>query len=342
MWLLGAGCSSDAPPETHESIPIITLEKVASVADGVALGWFVFEAKDRGANGDVLSPKPISHFTVERQAFLTGKWILATTLPPSARTYLDPEVEYGGRYLYRITSHFVDGRRTSFETADPVNGPPLWSFKFINPSKPAEAAKGMVYVKIVKFEKGYGKVEAKRIQYDGDRLGFWEETPGAEPTFVHRVSLPTGKAVEVDFNTGATLKSVLPTKLVVQVNRCRVIYDKPSGDRVGCDQVVEPRTLQVHQVIYRDSQGLHQVTVPDPGNFDQLCDHHQKNPDEPPKDPRLLQARLVLDEADRLWDIDSPSSIRAYQRLLKDYRDIVVRLHVRNRVEGRARQADDK
>jgi hypothetical protein len=29
-------------------------------------------------------------------------------------------------------------------------------------------------------------------------------------------------------------------------------------------------------------------------------------------------------------------------RLLKEYRDVVLRLQVRNRVEGRARQADDK
>jgi hypothetical protein len=158
---------------------------------------------------------------------------------------------------------------------------------------------------------------------------------------VHRVNLPTGKAVDVDFNTGATLKSVLPTKLVVAVKRCKVIYDKSSGNRIDCDQVVEKRTLEVHQVVYRDSQGLHQITIPDPGNFDLLCDHHRKNADEPPKDPRLLQARLLLDEADRLWDVDSASSIRAYQRLLKDYRDIVIRLQVRNRVEGRARQADD-
>jgi hypothetical protein len=59
------------------------------------------------------------------------------------------------------------------------------------------------------------------------------------------------------------------------------------------------------------------------------------------KDPRLLRARLLLDEADFLWDFDAAASIRIYQRLLKDYRDIVILLQVRNRVEGRARQADD-
>jgi hypothetical protein len=197
-------------------------------------------------------------------------------------------------------------------------------------------------VKILKFEKGVGKVEAKHIQYDGDQIGFWADTEGAEPTFLHRVRLPTGKAVDVDFNSGATLKSVLPTTLVVQVKRCKAIYDKPSGERVDCDQVVEPRSFATHLVNYRDSEGLHQIAVPDPGILDQRCDYHLKSSLEPPKDPRLLQARLLLNEADRLWDVDSASSIRAYQRLLKDYRDIVIRMQVRNRVEGRARQADDE
>lgn len=58
-------------------------------------------------------------------------------------------------------------------------------------------------------------------------------------------------------------------------------------------------------------------------------------------DPRMQDAQKLLAEADRLWDIDSAASIRAYQRLLKDYHDIVIQLQVRTRVEGRARQADD-
>lgn len=340
IWVLGAGCAADAPPQAHESIPMLSLEKVALVADGVTIGWFVFDAPLRGANDNLISPKPISHFTVERQSLPTGKWTLGATLPASARTYCDRDVDYGARYRYRVICHLVDGGTTSVETADPVKGPPLWSFTFTNPIKPAEAVKGMVYVKIVKFEKGYGRVEAKHVQYDGDRLGFWEETPGAEPTCVHRVKLPDGRAVDVDFNTGATLKAVVPTKLVVEVKRCKPIY-KLSGDRIGCDQVVEKRAFETCQISYRDSEGSHQINVPDPGKLDQLCDQHRENPNEPPKDSRLLQAKILLAEADRLWDIDSAASIRAYQRLLKDYRDIVIRLQVRNRVEGRARQADD-
>ena len=37
-------------------------------------------------------------------------------------------------------------------------------------------------------------------------------------------------------------------------------------------------------------------------------------------DPRLIQARILLDAAYRLLSIDSAASIRAYERLLKDYR----------------------
>jgi hypothetical protein len=339
--VLGAGC---AATETHEYRPTLSLEKVAAVADGISLDWFVFEATLLGADGDLVSPKPVSRFTVERQTVRTGEWSLAATLPASAQSYLDRDVEGGTRYLYRITSHFVDGATTSFETADPVTAPPLWSFKFVNPVKSSQAAKGMVYVKIAKFEKGVGKVEAKHVQVEGDRLGFWEETPGAEPTGVHRVNLPTGEGLDVDFNTGATLKTVLPAKVTVDVKRCKPVFDIKSGERIDCFNVVEKRVLDLYQVTYRDAGGLHPVTVPDPDilHFDQVCDYHREYPDEPMKDPRLLRARLLLDEADFLWDFDAAASIRIYQRLLKDYRDIVILLQVRNRVEGRARQGDDR
>jgi len=226
----------------------------------------------------------------------------------------------------------------------PAPEPPRWTLKFSNAIKPAGADKGMVYVSIEKVEKGVGKVQAKHIHFDGDRIGWWEEIPGADPTPLHRVTRADGKAVPavvVDFDTGMTLTSVVPVRRPVLLRRCKPIFNAPNGEKVACTVIEEIRQFDQHEISYRDGRDSYRVQVPDPALLHQLCPMHQQNFSEPAKEPRLEEARRLLDEADRSWDVDSARSIKLYQRLLQDYKDIVIRLQVRNKVEGRARQADE-
>jgi hypothetical protein len=178
-------------------------------------------------------------------------------------------------------------------------------------------------------------VEIAHLHSEGDFIGRWDHG------FRHAVTLADGTSIEADFNTGAQLDSVLPVSLAVDVQRCKQVFD-PDGTWIGCIRVQEKRTFQTHRITYWDRKGEHQLHFPEPGILNQMCKRHQENPNAVPTDRRLLEARTLLDEADRLWDSDSAASIALYQRLLKEYRDVVLRLQVRNRVEGRARQADDK
>ncbi len=205
----------------------------------------------------------------------------------------------------------------------------IWKLTFTNPSKPAEAAKGMVYVKIEKFEKGYGKVEKAHIHYDGDQIGFWEESAGADPTSKHRVATKGGKAIEVDFNINATLISVVPVKLTVDVKRCKAIY--AGGAKTGCEQIIEKRGFDTNTITYKDDEGV---------NLDQLCDEHsgkkivttlppdKDKPEEPKVDPtvalkakREAEAEKLFEEAEKATDKNKSLATTYYTRLLKEYAD---------------------
>ena len=329
-------------PQVRESAPTLSLEKVRSSPDGIALAWFVLQATFRCFDDDLLSPMPIAGFTLERQEAGSSRWtMLAAGIPAAARRYVDRGVEPGIRYLYRVTALLADGTSLATQTEEPVAGPPRWRLSFSRPSKPAGAAKGAVYVTIEKFEKGVGTVASKHVHQDGDSIGWWEETSGVGPTPQHPVTLPDGKELTIDFNSGAILETVVPMKQIVEIKRCRPVYDLRSGDQVGCDPIVEQRPFECHEISYEDAEGKHRVDVPELTSLNQLCRMHLANPNVPPGEPRLLEALTLLHEADRLWDIDSAASIKLYQRLQKDYKDVVIRLQVRNKVEGRARQADD-
>jgi len=294
--IVGVGCASEAPPTGLECNPTLTIEKAQPEGDGVSLGWFVLEATVRSSSGDLISPRPISTFTLERQPVSSEEWTLIRNLPASERAYLDLDVEFGVSYRYRITANFSDGGRTYVFTPDPVQLRPEWTLQFRNPTKPNGGAKGTVVVQIEKRLKGMGTVYASCIHQEGDRIGFWEEMPGGQPTSVHRVTLSSGESAVVDFNVGAVLRTVLPTKPGLLVKRCRKIYEKTSGQWIGCDQISEIRAIpetsasEVYRITYSDSKGEHGVILPEPGTLDLRCERHWENPSEHPVDIRLQDA----------------------------------------------------
>jgi hypothetical protein len=316
-------------------------------------------ARDKDNKADAAK---VTSFKLEREVNGSGRWeVLADSLDAKTLSYVDPKIDPKQKYNYRVSAFSNDknflerGGKIDAETgatANPsglvnmVTGAPvqtlgIWKITFSNATKQADAPKGMVYVKIEKFEKGVGKVEKSHIHYDGDAIGTWEESAGAEPTSKHRVAGKTGRTTEVDFNTGATLISVNPVKIVVDVKRCKPIYDKSTGNKTGCDQIIEKRNFDTAQIVYKDDEGTHKVYVPSPSSLDQLCEDHggrkmivaRPDTDKPADDPnkpdpkeaarlkKEADAEKMYDDAEKAMDKNKSLALQYYQKLLKDYGD---------------------
>jgi hypothetical protein len=300
-----------------------------------------------------------TYFVLEREVNGSGNWeTIADKLDTKVQSYVDSKIEPKSKYAYRVTAYSTDknfmerGGKIDEETGATPNpkglvnvaaGPQvqtlgIWKITFTNAMK-KEDAKGMVYVKIEKFEKGYGKVEKSHMQYDGDQIGFWEETAGADPTSKHRVPTKGGKAIEVDFNMGAALISVTPVKLVVDVKRCKPVYN-PDGTKKECLTMIEKRTFDTSLVTYKDDEGLKKIHVPSPNILDQLCDEHsgkkivvnlppdKDKPEDPKVDPkevarlkREADAEKMFEDAEKALEKNKSLATTYYQRLLGEFKD---------------------
>lgn len=302
-----------------------------------------------------------THFVLEREVNGSGKWeVLADKLDTKTQSYVDNKIEPKTKYAYRVSlfsteKNFLErgGKVDPIEGATPntsglvnvVTGPPtltmgIWKITYTNPMKPAEG-KGMVYVKIEKFEKGVGKVEKAHMQFDGDVIGVYDDPQGSEPTAKHRVQVGR-KSVEVDFNTGVTLISVNPVKLVVDVKRCKPIYDKTTGNKTGCEQIIEKRNFDTALITYKDDEGVKKMHQPSPSALDQLCEEHggkkiivtrpdgpSANPDEPKVDPKVAlmakkeaEAEKLFEQAEAALEKNKSLAKTYYQKLLSsEYKD---------------------
>jgi hypothetical protein len=210
--------------------------------------------------------------------------------------------------------------------------------KFTNPVRPADIDKGMVYVRIEKT-KGSAKITAKHVHVEGDRIGWWPETPDGEPVSIHPVTLPDGKVESVDFDTGLTLKSVVPAKKVLQVKRCKPVFAR-TGVKIACELCLENRAIECYEVIYGQGAGDIRVLVPGPNNLNLLCQTHERYPDFEFTAERGLEAHALLQQADQLWTTTPVAATEIYQRLLKEFLEYLDLFEVRKKVESRVRQAD--
>jgi hypothetical protein len=336
--------------------------------DNITVGWSYqdftsAQASKMAAAKEKTEAAKASHFVLERETNGTGKWeVLADKLDPKIQSYVDTKIEPKSKYAYRITAYSTDktflerGGKIDPETGAtpnpdgkvnvavgaPVQTMGIWKLTFTNATKPQDAAKGMVYVKIEKFEKGVGKVEKAHIHYDGDQIGWWDEPGSPEPVSKHRLATKTGRSIEVDFNMGAQLLTVNPVKLAVDVKRCKPIFDKSTGNKTGCEQIIEKRNFDTAVITYKDDEGLKKIHVPSPSSLDQLCDEHggrkiivappggdkPGTPDEPKVDPKEaakakkeMDAEKLFDEAEKALDKNRALALTCYNRLMKDFID---------------------
>jgi len=223
----------------------------------------------------------------------------------------------------------------------PIDSAPTWTLKFSNATSLAEAGTGRVSIAIEKFERGLGKVTAKHVHLEGSRIGWWPEAPEGESVSFHAVRMPGGKTEKVDFNTGMTLKSVHPVKKAVTVKRCKPIFGKGDGEKVSCEVFQEQRMFACYEILYGPGAEARRMNVPEPTSLNQLCPLHEWNPDASVSEERVKEARTLLAQADRLWATNSAAGSKTYRRLLADYKDMVLFLEVRTRVESRARHLDE-
>ncbi len=353
-------------------VPQVTAPVMDVAIDSITVGWsykdFTKQEADKMSREKDKAKKEagkVTHFKLEREVGASGKWeVIDEKLPVTTQSYVDTKIDPKMKYAYRVTAYSTEknylerGGTIDAETgatpnpsglvntaaSAPVQSLGIWKLTFTNPTKPQDAAKGMVYVKIEKFEKGVGKVEKAHIHYDGDVIGTWAESDGAEGVSKHRVATKSGKSIEVDFNTGATLISVNPIKLPVEVKRCKPIYDKSTGNKTGCEQIIEKRTIDTAQIMYKDDEGPHKMYVPAPNSLDQLCDEHggrkilvappttggdKSAPEDPAKmDPKEAakakkeaEAEKLFTEAEKAFDKNKSLAATYYNRLMKDYAD---------------------
>jgi len=350
-------------------VPEVSFLGTEVAIDSITVGWSYKDftnqevqkmARDKDKKADAAK---VTHFKLEREVNGSGKWeVLNETIDVKTQSYVDTKIEPKQKYNYRVTAYSTD--KTYLErggTLDPETGATpkptglvntatgtpvqtlgIWKLTFTNPTKPQDAPKGMVYVKIEKFEKGVGKVEKAHIHYDGDLIGTWEESAGGEPVSKHRVTPKNGRSVEVDFNTGASLQTVNPVKIVVDVKRCKPKFDNSTGIKIGCEQIIEKRNFDTAQIIYKDDEGVHKVYVPAPSSLDQLCEEHGgrkiivappvapggDKPEEPKVDPKEAarmkkeaDAEKLFDEAEKAQEKNKPLALQYYNRLMKDFAD---------------------
>ena len=363
----GKGYKKEVLKKVPVKVPHVAFGNVDVAIDQISVSWAYKdftpqEVQKMSRDKEKADAAKASHFVLEREINGNGKWeVLADKLDVKTQQFVDAKIEPKSKYAYRVTAYSTDknflerGGALDPETGATANpdgkintavGPQvqtlgIWKLSFTSPSKGAEAAKGMVYVKIEKFEKGIGKVEKSRIHYDGDQIGWWAETDGAEPVSRHRVPAKGGKAIDVDFDTKATLTSVAPVKLQVDVKKCKAIYDK--GAKTGCEQIVEKRNFDTYLITYKDDEGVKKIHVPSPNILDQLCEEHggrkivtslpgsttEKKDDEPKADPKEVarlkkeeDAAKLFDQAEAALDKNKALALTSYQRLLsKEYAD---------------------
>ena len=363
----GKGLEKAVIKKTPVLIPPVVFTGTEIAIDSVTVAWSykdftkAEELKMAREKDNKTEPAKATHFVLERQV-AGGKWeLLADKLDVKIQSYVDQKIDPKTKYAYRVTAYSTDknylergGAVDSVTGATPnpdgkintVTSPQIstmgiWNLTFTNATKLADAAKGMVYVKIEKFEKGVGKVESKHIHYDGDQIGAWAESDGAEPTSKHRVTVKS-KSILVDFNCGWTLVSVTPIKLPIEVKRCKTIFG-PGGVKTGCDTIIEKRMFDTAAIVYKDDEGVKKIYSPNPGSLDQLCEEHggpkkivvqmptdpkKDSPDEPKVDPkeaakakRETEAEKLFDEAEKALDKNKSLAETCYKRLMKDYAD---------------------
>jgi hypothetical protein len=335
--------------------PTVAFGSAAVDFDGVTLTWtikdFTKAEKRKGEKeNDYLG---LDHFLIERAPGGTDKWEKLTEVDGTTTSYKDTNIDPKKKYSYRITSfpetdtnakREVKAKGQTIAPPGAIQTQGIWKLSFLNPSKPSGSVKGMVMIKIEKYEKGKGTVNTSHIHYAGDKIGAWEEQPGSGDFVTTHRTFMNGKALAVDFGTGFSLIAVEPAKVTLEVKKCKKKYDK-GGNWVDCEIVTEKRSFETHEITFTDEEGEKKILSPNPRDSrlgqDDLCENHgggkiqvsrpgggsDVKPPEVKEDPKVAAKRKQEEEAARIFaDAEKAEAAKnksaaldLFHRLQKDY-----------------------
>lgn len=338
-------------------VPTAQLQAGTPAAEGIVLSWACefTETPGRRVKVDAVA------WTVERRKGTSGKWeVVADQLEfKDAKgqvryqdlNWTDTSLEPKTAYSYRVTP-IPDSKNTQWIKSKPENREPLkasnevavtsvgiWRLLFANLAARDEDKEtpGKAYVTVTKYDPAAGEVSVSKIQNEGEKLGWWPETAGAEATPEHTVySKKLGKSVKVNFDSGCVLKKItLGKELKYAYKECNLV---PTATGTECKGVENKEAKhKVNEVQYLDDEGKMQsfqinVTAPLP---DRLCEAHggpktELTPEEK-QAKRAEAAKKLLEEADALWNTkkekeagkrDKTAAKAKYKELLERYGDL--------------------
>lgn len=352
-------------------LPSLAMNESKPEVDGVELNWTLGKEtpdpdKDRGKT---VVKSTTFFFKVERLKKGEADW---TVLEPKAKgdstRYKDIRTTPKTEYQYRVTLGATDPPWTARNprqltdrvvTTAPVVTPGMWQFEFNNVTagdpdrekdgKP-DPLPATVYVKIIKWDPEYGRVEWTKIHKDKSPLGFSEEEGKVTP--IHPVRSPKkGGMVLVDFNCGGKIDQIIFEKLILyEYKLC-----KPKVGPGGVLACAGPETIKdhykIHEILYTDEEGKKQraerAAGPGPKS-DVPCPAHGGAP--PPREltkeekdaARNEEASKLLEDADRLWTSDTLADRKQaqekYNKLVNSFPDVAAVKPRLGELKDRAKQ----
>lgn len=281
-------------------IPPVTLGAAEVDLSGVTIHWEVktFTRQEELALQKEFDLLKYSHFTVERETAGSGKWeVLADKLPPTARNFKDTRIEPKTKYNYRVKAYVEpdkqgrtppEGNPVTLALPSPVQTLGIFRVTFINPGRVPGQDAYQVWVKIEKHDRELGPVEIRQFQRPGEKIGWWPEGRGGEPTSKHAVS-KGGRAHTIDFDTGMTLVSIKPTTVTLEITKCRKQITAQGAGQ--CQFVKEKRVFHdIHEIVVSEGGMEQTILIPNPKDSprarDEFCEIHggSKSAASPPTD----------------------------------------------------------
>lgn len=257
--------------EAPHVLAAITISSVDAALEGITVTFA------KGEVPDGYEESPVSGFVIERRKG-KGSWeVLDDDVAASATSYVDTKIEPKTEYTYRVRATTSDAKVTnatsgrgspSNEVATKSLG--IWKFSVLNPIPGDDIMekKGSAYIIIEKFDKEHGKVDIRHIHAEGDKIGFWDNS------FKHRIAVKGGSQIEVDFETGATLKTIRAKEIVHKYKQCNPKFE--GGARSGCDIVTKEIKQTLNEIVIIDDEGGKILVYhPEKRTYaDQLCPEH--------------------------------------------------------------------
>ncbi len=355
-----ATADAKIPPPTKFAMCPLTIEVTDIAIDGISLRW------SAGKVGEGMREVQVEYYVVEKK-FGNEEWKEIGKVKgdekkkePPPMTYKDSQIAPKTTYKYRVraaskNADWLTANNRSEVSTTASNESEARShgifqvvFKQVLPAREGDAQKGKVYLVITKFDAEHGKVEVAKFQMEGEKIGWWSEKEGQDPTSKHEVSLKGGKGAEVDLDTGWTLKEIKLFKAELEYTVCDPQFGE-GGTKTGCNKVKKKKQFSTEMVVYVDDEKKeHTFYVKDPKAQDEFCPDHGgavvEAPDpEAAKKRKEEQASRLLGEAEKAWtDKKWKEVVAKYEKLKKDYADTDVFKKKKDEIEKRIKDGKNK